>query len=372
MQHLSTQLPKWEQQRHQAIAYYQEHNFGQSLALSEENLRLAQQLADPFKEAMTLSDLGLVYGRLGQLSQAQGMFRKAQSIFQTLGDRSQEAAVLGNLAQTYTRLGQPQQALLLHHQVLLFRQSCRQSALPTFDPDYFWEQAKEAIALSNLGYTYHVCEHPQQALDYFEQALHLQKQLESLALEHFKSSDPMMLTLQVQTAKILNNMGAIYTDLRRYRQALETYQQALQLRQLTGDLFGEATTFNNLGLVYATLERPNQALLTYHQVLLLYRELSDRVGEASTLCNMGAAFHQLKQYKEAVEVYNHSLEIRRALGDHAGEIKVLSNLAMTYARWGRTSRAQIVLLRAKRLAAKIDHPSLLDWVQARINALGET
>jgi Flp pilus assembly protein TadD len=48
-------------------------------------------------------------------------------------------------------------------------------------------------------------------------------------------------------ATTLNNLGSVYDDLGEKAKALEYYEQALPLRRQVGDKGGEAATLNNLG-----------------------------------------------------------------------------------------------------------------------------
>ena len=48
-------------------------------------------------------------------------------------------------------------------------------------------------------------------------------------------------------ATTLNNIGAVYDALGDKRKALDFYEQALPLQRQVGDRGGEATTLNNIG-----------------------------------------------------------------------------------------------------------------------------
>ena len=50
----------------------------------------------------------------------------------------------------------------------------------------------------------------------------------------------------------LNNIGGVYHSQGRYAEALENYQQALAIWREVGDRAGEGETLNNIGGVYET------------------------------------------------------------------------------------------------------------------------
>ncbi len=54
-------------------------------------------------------------------------------------------------------------------------------------------------------------------------------------------------------ATTLSNIGAVYDALGEKQKALDYYQQALHLDRAVGDRSGEATTLSNIGLVLELL-----------------------------------------------------------------------------------------------------------------------
>ena len=76
-------------------------------------------------------------------------------------------------------------------------------------------------------------------------------------------------------------MAAVYQATGQPQRALEVYEQALPMRREVGDRAGEATTLNNMALVYQATGQPQRALELYEQALPLMREVGDRAGEAS-------------------------------------------------------------------------------------------
>jgi tetratricopeptide (TPR) repeat protein len=88
-----------------------------------------------------------------------------------------------------------------------------------------------------------------------------------------------------------NNIGAVYDGLGDRQRALEYYQQALPIAREVGDRAGEAATLNNIGGVYDGLGDRQRALECYQQALPIQREVGDRAGEAVTRFNI-AMVHQ--------------------------------------------------------------------------------
>ena len=63
----------------------------------------------------------------------------------------------------------------------------------------------------------------------------------------------------------LNNIAVVYDNQGRYQEALETYEQALAILREVGDRAGEGTTLNNIAHVYDRQGRYQEALETFEQ-----------------------------------------------------------------------------------------------------------
>ena len=138
----------------------------------------------------------------------------------------------------------------------------------------------------------------------------------------------------------LYNIGFVYAHLGQYPQALEQYQQALAILREIGDRAMEGVTLNNIGLVYASLGQYPQAKEQYQQALAIVREIGDRATEGTTLNNIGEVYRKLGQYPQAKEQYQQALAIVREIGDRATEGKALNNIGAVYAHLGQYPQAK--------------------------------
>jgi CHAT domain-containing protein/Flp pilus assembly protein TadD len=137
----------------------------------------------------------------------------------------------------------------------------------------------------------------------------------------------------------LNNIGIVYRNLGQYPQALEQYQQASVIRREVGDRLGEGKTLNNIGVVYRSLGQYPQALEQYQQALVIIREVGDRAGEGTIINNIGEVYRHLGQYPQALEQYQQALVIRREVDDRAGEGTTLNNIGVVYSSLGQYIQA---------------------------------
>jgi len=137
----------------------------------------------------------------------------------------------------------------------------------------------------------------------------------------------------------LGNLGIAYSDLGQYPQAIDLYEQSLAIAREIGDRGGEGNTLGNLGLAYFSLGEYQQAIDLYEQRLAIAREIGDRRGEGNALGNLGLAYSDLGQYQPAIDLYEQALVILREIGDRRGEGNTLGNLGNAYANLGQYPQA---------------------------------
>ncbi len=137
----------------------------------------------------------------------------------------------------------------------------------------------------------------------------------------------------------LGNLGTAYADLGQVEQAIDHYQQALIIFREIGDRSGEGTALGHLGTAYRNLGQVEQALAHYQQGLVIFREIGDRRNEGSALGDLGTAYADLGQVEQALDHYQQALVISREIGDRRNEGNWLGNLGNVYADLGQVERA---------------------------------
>ena len=138
---------------------------------------------------------------------------------------------------------------------------------------------------------------------------------------------------------VLNNIGNIYLRQGNYAIALEYFQQSLAISRNIGDQPGEASTLNNIGIIYDLQGSYSDALNYYQQSLAIKRDIGDQPGEASTLNNIGIIYQFQGDYAEALEYYQQSLAIHRDSDNWRDEASTLNNIGIIYDLRGNYSKA---------------------------------
>ena len=162
-----------------------------------------------------------------------------------------------------------------------------------------------------------------------------------LLVEHFakaaKDNDP---NIQKVYARLLNNLSLRLSDLGQRNEALETAQEALQIRkklaQTNPDAFlpDLAMSLNTLSIQLSKLGQRNKALETAQDALTFYRKLAQANPDAflphlaMSLNNLAAMLSDLGQRNKALETAQEALTIYRKLAQTNSDA-FLPDLAMS-------------------------------------------
>jgi tetratricopeptide (TPR) repeat protein len=57
------------------------------------------------------------------------------------------------------------------------------------------------------------------------------------------------------------------------------------------------------GIEQFNISRYREALVSWEQALQIYREVGNRQGEAASLGNLGIVYHSLGEYEKAIDFY---------------------------------------------------------------------
>jgi tetratricopeptide (TPR) repeat protein len=186
--------------------------------------------------------------------------------------------------------------------------------------NYRWD---EEAFLNKMGLTCHNLGQVEKAIDYYEQALAICREIEDRQDE----------------GDTLGNLGLAYRALGQVEKAIEYHEQALTIAREIGDRRGEGNHLGNLGNAYSDLGEVKQVIEYYEQALLIAREIGDRRGEGNRLGNLGAAYHSLGQVEKAIDYYQQALVISREIGDRRGKGVDFGNLGTAYRALGQVEKA---------------------------------
>jgi tetratricopeptide (TPR) repeat protein len=114
-------------------------------------------------------------------------------------------------------------------------------------------------------------------------------------------------------ATALGNLGIVLRQRGELEKALEHYQKALGLHKEIGHRLGEATDLGDLGIVFGQKERFDDAEAHFQKALEIHRGIGNRLGEAAALNNLANVLRLKGNLKGALVYYGEALDLFRAI-----------------------------------------------------------
>ncbi len=168
---------------------------------------------------------------------------------------------------------------------------------------------------------------------------------------------------------VLNALGEAYRRLSQYEQAIGFYEEALNIAREVGDYAGEGRALGNLGNAYLSLGNHQQAIDLYQQHLEIARENNDLQGETNALANLGNAYDSIGNYEPALDFSRQALAVVRQMGDRSVEEIILRNLGNIYWNLGEYQQAIDFFEQTLVITREIEN---LAGESFALNGLGET
>ena len=343
-----------------AANYNRLGDHSRALVISQQQLTLARTKLkqNPESELSALIRVGQSLGNLGKTDAELDHYQQALTIARAL--KQDEAALLNNIGSAYLSQGENLKALEPLQQILIIRQraiqrlqtgeaqsveqlcSASTASLREDGRRICLERFHNAITstLNNLGLVYGNLGRYTEALQIYEQALEIARQYKSLE----------------QQNKLLNNIGTVYLSMGNYPRALEHFQKSLKIAIATGARPNQTSTLNNIGQVYLTQGQAAKALGYFQQSLTLAQAMKAADLEATALLNIGYVYSGRGEYDRALAFYQQSLDISRK--HNLPSITGLNNIAKVYSSQGRYAEAMAQYQQVLELARKTgDRPT---------------
>jgi tetratricopeptide (TPR) repeat protein len=219
----------------------------------------------------------------------------------------------------------------------------------------------DALLLNALAYSLEDLGEHLKAIDYYEQALHINKRL--LGHEHYN------------VAIILNNLGEAWKAMGEPIKAISYYEEALCIwRKIYGEKHQKiATALNNLGSALGALGETQKAIVHFEKALHINEVIlgKEHPDVACDLNNIGSAWFNLGEYQKAINYFERALKIFKDIyGDkHHHVATTLSNLGEVWRSLKKPDNA----IEYYEEALRIDKPVLGEFhpnVARDLNNLG--
>lgn len=332
----------------------EENKAEEELKTVEQGLVERRAAKDLSGEALALERAGALQLKIKELRRAAETFDRLTTLQQTLGQREREADALHKLGLIHIvlREGEKGQELLSQslkiyreigdrreeQDILEMIKEVEKAAerAPAGTGSLSIVKAYEAVGDSKARRVFDM-----QALAYLNQMEWLSVQRGQEKLKH-RMAEPSYSDSEKRdaaNAELLGNLAGELSLEERWPQALERYQELLELQRQNRYRSGEAETLFQMGRVYFAMGEHPRAVETYAQALALRRQLHDQKGEAETLVAIGVVQNLQGDRPKALEYYQQALSLQNAINDQRGQAITLFRLGEVYFLLGEKQKA---------------------------------
>ena len=181
----------------------------------------------------------------------------------------------------------------------------------------------KSAALGNIGNIYHNLGKPDEALEYYQQALEINRKL----------------GYEQGTAHNLNNIGTLYNELGKHDEALKYQEEALEISKKFKDEQAIANSLTNIGTIYTDSGKPEEALKLFQETLEINKKNKYQEGIANVFNNIGLAHSKLRETDQALDYYHKALKINKKIGYKEGVATNLGNIGLIHITLGKSKEA---------------------------------
>jgi tetratricopeptide (TPR) repeat protein len=140
-------------------------------------------------------------------------------------------------------------------------------------------------------------------------------------------------------ATTLHCIARIYSSQGKVSEAIELYEQSLEIKKAIGNQQGIAATLNQMAILYKNQGRIEEAFDYHRKSLEIAEQGGYKSAQASALHGLANIYRNQGKMSEAIDLYYDSLEIKKAIGDQQGIAGTLHALANVYSDQGKVSDA---------------------------------
>ena len=144
-------------------------------------------------------------------------------------------------------------------------------------------------------------------------------------------------------ARVQKSLGTIYEYFGDQKNAVKSYESAIDAARLAEDLNLESNAYNPLSGIYLNLGEIEKAGEIIEKSIVIKKQTGDTRGLAFALYGRGKVFVKTGRYKEAEADFSEALQIHQSMGERLGSGMVYYKLADLYVRMGLIEKAKKTL-----------------------------
>jgi len=291
-------------------------------------LDLFRRIGNEHSTALCTKNIGQANRYLGHYDTAMNYLNSARALAIKVENKNLEGETIREMGVVLHIIGKPKEALQNWLQALEIFQLTN-------------NKDSEAITTTHIGVYYKAGGKPFKALEYYSKAVALAEET------HNKS----------EKANSLNNMGNVYMDyLADYEEAINYFEQALRIKKELDELLLQGTIQENIGICYKNMGSYAEAFKHFSEAEKIYTKLDNQAERQKNLSEIGALYSDAGEYVKAIQYFQQSLDIAKKSPYALWEIQTLNNMATTFAKSGDPAQAEelytLALQKAKSASAK--------------------
>lgn len=281
-----------------------------------EALELYQMVRDEQAIGRTLELLGITYGNLGQLREAEATLRQRLAIARDNQDITGQIYGLNNLGAILVKRKSYGAAESLFNEALTVSRRVNSAA-------------GEGLSLSNLGLLAFSMGDFDEAIKRYEAALRFRR----------SPQDP------IGEVNTLLGLAESYRLLNQYRQAMVNYFDALRTSRIIRDIANEFRILAGMHTTYLAMNQPELALKSLDERMLLAQQTQNEQQELNALITYGRFYNTvgvgtaspLENRLEAKNYLERAIALAVSLGDTGQEAALKNELAQVIFILNRTN-----------------------------------
>ncbi|BAY95282.1 MULTISPECIES: CHAT domain-containing tetratricopeptide repeat protein [unclassified Tolypothrix] len=293
-------------------------------------LEISRELKNNILLAKVFVAIGAVYTNTDEPEKALNYFLQAKSIFLQNQQLHELATTYKGLATVQHKLGNTKEALdLLNKALKIYRETLK-------------DLSGEADTLYSIGFIYSIAGENITAINYYNQALKIQRQRRDLKKQ----------------AILISDIGALQGVLGNFEDALNSLKEALKLHQEAGSqLSDQASTLTDIGFLYASRGDYKTAIYYHQQARKLYQQAGNTYLESTiilVIANLHTTFSG--DYQKALESLDEALTLQ--VNDKDGKASTFDAKADIYASQGDYQLALNEYNNALKISSSIPNPRM--------------
>ncbi|XP_078687030.1 uncharacterized protein LOC144919453 [Branchiostoma floridae x Branchiostoma belcheri] len=281
----------------------------QALHWSKKNMNMIHECTDKREQIIAHMNVGVLLGRVNQPSP---QLDTALQMAQEKGDEYGQMSVyihMGDMQRE--KFHSPRAAIQYYEQALALARQ-------------LGDRRQEGVAYSRMGLAHLERREYEAAIEWYKKYLTISQEIEDKKDE--------------VTAHAA--VGNSYRLLGTTEQATYHFDTALQLAQQTENLHGQMDVYCKMGdMQREQLHSPRTAIQYYEQALALARQLTNSIETASAYERLGLAHYEMGEYEKALRWHQKQLDISKDIGDNRQQIRAHANLGCTYRLMGKLDLA---------------------------------